>query len=105
MNSAYFWSTVLPLSFGTLCIRLSFIFISRLRISKTLERLFSYIPAAVLPALFTPMVIFHKTNPDFLFDYKRTLAFVIGACFCLYSKNILLTILVGLLSLFVIHAI
>jgi branched-subunit amino acid transport protein len=105
VNNVYFWSTVIPLSLGTLCIRLSFIFFSKLKISKELEKLFSYIPAAVLPALFTPMVIFHKTNPDFLFDYKRTVAFIVGAGFCFYSKNILLTILVGLISLFLINKI
>jgi branched-subunit amino acid transport protein len=105
MNNAYFWGTVIPLSLGTLFIRLSFIFISRLRISKKLEKLFTYIPAAVLPALFTPMVIFYKTNPDFLFDYQRTLAFIIAVVFCLYFKSILFTILVGLLSLFVIQGV
>lgn len=109
MSSVYFWSTIIPLSLGTICIRLSFIFLTKLKISKELEKLFSYIPAAVLPALFTPMVFFYKSNPevalDFTFDYHRPLAFIVGIVICLYTKNILLTILAGLASLFLIQAI
>jgi branched-subunit amino acid transport protein len=98
MNDAYFWSSVIPLGIGTLLIRMSFIFLSKyLSLSKRIERLFTFIPAAVFPAIFAPMVFFYKGDNHFLLHQERVLAFAIAMVVAFKTKNILLTILTGLI--------
>ena len=98
MNEAYFWSSVVPLGVGTLLIRMSFIFLSKyISLSKRVERLFTFIPAAVFPALFAPMVFFYRGDNEFLLHQERILAFAIAMVVAFKTKNILLTILTGLI--------
>lgn len=104
MSNIYLWQTIIPLGIGTFLIRCSFIFLSdRIRITEQTRQLFTYIPAAVLPALALPMVFFHQGAVDSLLNKERLIAFIVGLIVCLLSRSILLTIVVGLVSLYMIR--
>ena len=55
MEARYFWINVLLLAVGTFLIRGSMVALaSRIKITDRTRRIFSYIPAAILPAMVTP---------------------------------------------------
>lgn len=97
----YLWQTIIPLGLGTLLIRCSFLFFgNRIKISPLIRELFTYIPAAVLPALTLPMVYFHEGIVSSLYGQERLVAFIVGVIVCIISRNILVTITFGLLALY-----
>lgn len=99
----YFWQAVIPLGLGTLLIRCSFLFLGeRITLSPTIREIFTFIPAAVLPALAVPMVFFHEGVVESINGKERFIIFLIGVVVCLLSKNILMTILSGLVILFML---
>lgn len=101
MNSHYLWTCIIGLSLGTFLIRVSFFYLySYLNISKKTEKIMSYIPAAILPALFIPAVFFHKGHIDIIGGYERLLVLLIAALVCYKTKNMFITILFGLFVLF-----
>lgn len=100
----YLWQAVIPLGIGTLLIRCSFLFLGeRIALSPMIREVFTFIPAAVLPALAVPMVFFHEGVMAAINGKERFIAFLIGFVVCLLSKNILVTILSGLAILFVLR--
>lgn len=104
MNESYFWPIVILLGLGTQSIRASFVFLfEKVKLPKTFEKGFPYIPVAVLPALIAPQIFYHQGTVDGLFGYERLLASLIALIICFKTKNVLLTILSGLLSLFLIN--
>lgn len=106
MNELYFLKTIIPLGIGTLFIRCSFIFLgNKVRISNFTREIFTYIPAAVLPALAVPMVYYHEGFVEVLQNKERLVAFVFGLFICLLSRNILITIVSGLVSLYLLRLI
>lgn len=97
----YFWINVLLLALGTYAIRFSIISIStRVTISDRLKELFSFIPAAVLPALVTPLVFFHQGQVGWAQGKERFLVLVAATVVCYFSRNMLLTIGFGLVALY-----
>ena len=101
MDRFSFWVVVVFLAIGTLSIRSSFFFLySRLKISSSLRRSFSYIPAAVLPALVFPSVVFHEGTVDMIMNKERLLALILATVACYVSRSVVLTIVTGLMSLF-----
>lgn len=103
MNNEYFWTSIIGLSIGTLLIRVSFFFLlGKIKIPKRVERAFAYIPAAVLPALVGPSVVLHKGSISALAGHERLLALVIATIACYLTKSVLVAIVTGLGSLFLI---
>lgn len=101
MDKAYFWSLVFCMSLGTIGIRSSFFFLySRLEIPESLQKIFTYIPAAVLPALILPGVVYHQGSVDSILGKERLLALCVAVVICFVSKNVLLTIVCGMMSLY-----
>ena len=97
MDSTYFWTIVFFLAVGTLLIRVSFFYLySFLKIPKELEKAFVYIPVAILPALVGPSVVFHQGAVESLLGKERTLAFIIATIACYKTKNVAITLIVGL---------
>lgn len=106
MNQSYFWMTIIPIGIGTFFIRASVIYLSsRITISKRAKEIFSFIPAAILPALVAPMVFFYRGENQTFFYKERVLALLVAIIICLKSKNIFVTIILGLLSLFILRLI
>jgi len=96
-----FWSSIILLGIGTFCIRASFIYMSsRLNISIRMREILSFIPCAIFPALITPMVFFHQGQSHLLMHKERVFALIFASFVSYKTKNILVTILTGLVLLF-----
>ena len=101
MSEAYFWTIIFGLSLGTFIVRASFILVlSKVNISKRIEEIFSFIPAAILPAIVTPLAFFHQGEVQLLFGKERLLILILGIFVFYKSKNMLVTILFGLVLLY-----
>ncbi|WP_369793750.1 AzlD domain-containing protein [Bacteriovorax sp. DB6_IX] len=74
---------------------------SRLNISKRMREVLSFIPCAIFPALITPMVFFHQGQSHFFLQKERLFALFVASFISYKTKNILITIVCGLLLLFV----
>lgn len=89
------------MGFGTFLIRASVIYMAgRISISDRLKEIFTFIPSAILPALVAPMVFFSKGEVSALLYKERVVALLIAVFIAYKSKNILVTIIVGLAVLY-----
>lgn len=103
INPNYFWIVIFFLSIGTFLLRFSLIALSsRVTISDRTKEILSYIPAAVLPAFIAPAVYFHKGQVDWIFGKERILALAFATIILLLTRSILLTIVSGLLILYLV---
>lgn len=103
IETGYFWSAVALLAVGTLLIRFSIIAVSdRFEITERLREVFSYIPAAIIPAIVVPMVFFHKGSVEWLAGKERLFVVVLAAVVCWFTRNMLATIIFGLLALYLL---
>lgn len=101
MKYPSFWYIVLGMTVGTFLIRSSFIYLSsKVSISKRARGILSLIPAAVFPALIVPMAFFHEGVNSVLYNKERFIVLVLATLICFKVKNILLTIVSGLLILY-----
>lgn len=96
-----FWLSITLLALGTFAIRFSLISISgRVVISPRTKELFSYIPAAILPALVAPMVFFHRGSAEWALGKERALVLVLATVVCALTRSTLATIFFGLGALY-----
>lgn len=103
ISNTKFWISVISMAFGTFAIRSSFILLSsKFKISKKVELIFSYIPAAVLPALLMPMVFFHKGEVELLLSKERLVVLFFATLVCFYTKSMLATVTFGLITLYLL---
>jgi branched-subunit amino acid transport protein len=101
--SDYFWMNIFLLAVGTLAIRGSIIAISsRIKISERLRELFSYIPAAILPAFVAPAVFFHKGSVGWLAGRERLVIMILATAICHFTRSTLATLGFGLGSLYLL---
>lgn len=105
INERYFVLNVLLLATGTFAIRGAFIAVSgRVRISPRVRDLFSYIPAAIFPALVLPATFYHKGHAALLAGKERFVTLLVVIVFAFWVRNTLAVILFGLGLLYVIAA-
>ncbi|MGZ5278497.1 MAG: AzlD domain-containing protein, partial [Pseudobdellovibrionaceae bacterium] len=72
IEASYFWMNVAFLALGTIGIRVSLIAASaKIKISDRTKEIFSYIPAAILPAFIAPAVFFHEGHVTWLAGKER----------------------------------
>ena len=101
IEPAYFWRIVFFLAVGTLAIRGSIIFLSnRIKISDWWREIFSYIPAAILPAFIAPAVFFHEGHIQWMAGRERFAVLILATAVCYYTRNTLATISFGLFMLY-----
>ncbi len=101
--SEYLWSNILLLGIGTFVIRFSIIAVSaKIKISDKVKELFSFIPAAILPAFIAPMIFFHEGKIEWLYGKERLFILSGSAILCYFTKNTLLTIAFGLAALYLL---
>ena len=94
INGNYFLLNVFLLTVGTLVIRGFFISLSgKMKVSDKMRELFSYIPAAVLPAFIFPATFFHQ-------DKERFLVLLVSGIIFYFKRSTLLIISVGLVLLY-----
>jgi branched-subunit amino acid transport protein len=88
----------------TFAMRFSFIYLfGRFEIPGTVRRALHYVPPAVLSAIVFPDLLFHEGSLDVALGNTRLLAGMIAVIVAWYSKNTLLTILVGMLALILLQ--
>ncbi|MFN2355412.1 MAG: AzlD domain-containing protein [Desulfopila sp.] len=98
-NSIGIWLIIATAGLGTFLIRFSFIwFLGRGKVHPTLQRLLQFVPPAVLSALIMPSFVISPQG-DFSLVNDRLWAGLIAAVFAWKTKNVVLTIIVGLVSL------
>lgn len=103
IESSYFWSVVFFTSLGTILIRYSIIGMSsKIQISDRVKELFSYIPAAILPAFIAPAVFFHQGQVSWAFGKERVLVLIISTGVCLLLRSTFATISSGLIILYLL---
>lgn len=105
IDTNYFWTIILLLTAGTIFIRGSIIAVSdRIQISNRAKELFSYIPAAILPAFVAPAVFFHHGHTSWSHGKERLLVLVISFLVCLKTRSTVVTIIFGLVTLYFVQA-
>lgn len=99
----YFWLNVFFLTVGTIAIRGSIIAISeKVVISDRLKELFSFIPAAILPAFVAPAVFFHQGHVAWAFGKERLVILILATVLCFFLRSTLATISFGLVALYLV---
>ncbi len=103
IHTQYFWVNIVFLALGTFAIRFSFIAISsKIVITQKMKEVFSFIPTAILPAIIAPAVFFHKGQVAFLNGHERFIILILATFVCYLTRSTLLTILFGLVSLYIV---
>lgn len=104
IDPKYFWFNVICLGLGTVSIRGSIVAISsKIHISNRWREIFSYIPAAILPAFVAPAVFFHRGSVEVLWGEERFLVLMLATFVSYFTRSTLLTISFGLGFLYLVH--
>jgi branched-subunit amino acid transport protein len=99
-STLHIWMIILLIGIGTFLIRFSFIgLIGSRPMPEWLLRHLRYTPVAVLPGLVAPMVLWPAAT-DGAFDTPRILAASVTILAGLFTKNVLLAIVCGVLALY-----
>jgi branched-subunit amino acid transport protein len=98
------WLVMLLGGFITFGMRFSLIYLfGRFHIPETMRRALHYVPPAVLSAIIFPALFLPDDVLDFSLDNHYLLAGLVAIFVAWFSKNTLLTILAGMLALFVLQ--
>ena len=88
----------------TFLIRFSLIYLfGRLHIPETMRKALHYVPPAVLSAIIFPELFLRDGTLDLSLDNARLVAGLVAIVVAWLSKNTLLTIIVGMIVLFVVQ--
>jgi branched-subunit amino acid transport protein len=103
INGNYFLLNVAALTIGTICIRGFFIALSgKMNISPKVKELFTYIPAAIFPALIIPATFFHQGTVAWLGGKERFIILIVSGIACYFVRNTLFVICFGLSLLYLL---
>ena len=103
IEAGYFWTTVALLTVGTLTIRSSVIaFAHRVTIPPRTRLLFTFIPAAIIPAIVAPMVFFHQGHVAWMGGKERLVVLLAASVVCWFTRNMLATLAFGLVALYLL---
>lgn len=103
IDSTYFFICMTILGVGTLIIRGSVIAMARkLKITPQTRELFTYIPAAVYPALVMPQVFLHQGHVDWLAGRERLFVLILATAVSFWLRNMLVTLIFGLAALYIL---
>jgi branched-subunit amino acid transport protein len=99
------WLTLIAAGFVTYATRLSFIVLfGRREIPDLLLRALRFVPPAVLTAIIFPELLMPGGEMDVSLSNVRLLAGLVATLVAWRTKNAVLTILVGMLALWVLQA-
>lgn len=100
------WLTIIGAGLLTYAIRLSFIvLLGRISVPEVVRRGLRFVPAAVLSAIIFSEVLLKDKQLYLSFNNTRLFAGLIAALVAWRTRNILLTIVVGMLALWALQAI
>ena len=98
------WLVMLIAGLITFAIRFSLIYLfGRFKIPETMRQALRYVPPAVLSAIVFPELFFHEGMLNLSLDNARLLAGLIAILVAWISRNTLITIVAGMLALFVLQ--
>src|SRR5438045_1467375 len=104
MGPIALWLTFLCIGVITYAIRLSFIMLfGKMTIPSFLMRALRFVPVAVLSAIILPALFLDGSRLNLSFGNARLIAGGIAAIVAWRTKNALLTIVVGMVGLWVLH--
>jgi len=88
----------------TFGIRFSLIYLfGRFEVPETVRRALHYVPPAVLSAIILPELLLRDGNLDLTFTNTRLLAGIIAIVTAWFTRNTLITILVGMAALLLLQ--
>ena len=100
------WLTILCAGIITFAIRLSLIaLMGRVEVSPLVQRALRFVPPAVLSAIIFPELLRHSGQLDVSPGNTRLLAGALAALVAWRTKNVLLTIGVGMAALWILQAV
>lgn len=98
------WLVMLLGGLITFGMRFSLIYLfGKFEIPETLRKALHYVPPAVLSAIIFPELLIRNGALDLSLDNTRLLAGLVAIVTAWFSRNTLLTILVGMAALFLIQ--
>ena len=98
------WLVMLFGGIITFLIRFSFIFLfGKLHIPATVRKALHYVPPAVLSAIIFPELFLPNGSLDVSLGNTRLLAGLVAVLAAWFSKNTLITIIAGMVALFVLQ--
>ena len=105
MNGLSIWLLFLLIALGTFSLRLSFIYLfGKIEMPDWLRRALRFVPASVLAALVFPALTYPAGTLDLTLGNVRLLAGIGGALVAWRTKNVLLTIAVGMILFWILQA-
>jgi branched-subunit amino acid transport protein len=100
------WLVMLLGGLITFGIRFSFIYLfGRLDIPEMMRRALHYVPPAVLSAIVFPELFLHDGRLHLSLENTRLLAGLVAILVAWFSKNTLITIIAGMIALFLLQII
>jgi branched-subunit amino acid transport protein len=98
------WLIMLGIGVLTYTVRLSFILLlGKVEMPQMLLRALRFVPVAVLSAIIFPDLLHHDGALDISFSNARLIAGILAALIAWRTKNVVLTILVGMAGLLVLQ--
>ena len=98
------WLVMLIGGLITFGMRLSLIYLfGRFEIPQTMRRALHYVPPAVLSAIIFPELLYRNNTFDPSLGNTRLIAGIIAILVAWFSKNTLVTILVGMVALLILQ--
>lgn len=99
------WLIIITAGLLTFATRLSFIaMFGQMKVSTWVQRALRYVPPAVLSAIIFPELFIQGGAMDFSLSNSRLIAGLLAALVAWRTKNIVLTILVGMGALLALQA-
>lgn len=94
------WLIMIVGGLATFGMRYSFIYLfGKYEIPETIRRALRFVPPAVFSAIILPELLYRSEQMDFSLGNTRLLAGILATLTAYFTKNILLTILVGMSAL------
>ena len=104
MSQGVLWMTIIIVGLLTFGIRLSFIVLmDKARISPMVQQALRFVPVAVLSALIAPALFFPKGSMDLSLGNIRLIAGILAILVAWRTKNVLLTIVMGMACLLILQ--
>lgn len=98
------WLVMLLGGLITFGMRFSLIYLfGRFQVPEALRRALHYVPPAVLSAIIFPELFLQNEKLNMTFDNHRLLAGLVAVLVAWFSKNTLLTIIAGMIALFILQ--
>lgn len=98
------WLVMLLGGLITFGMRFSLIYLfGRFKVPDTMQRALHYVPPAVLSAIIFPELFLHDGALNLSLDNTRLLAGLIAIVVAWFSKNTLITIIAGIIALFLLQ--